>query len=384
MKKILARNSALDVFRGMAIAIMILVDAVPDFNAVPPILAHSPWQGITLADLAFPGFVFSMGVSAAFSFRHGAHRSPGEWRRKILQRIFRLFLLGLLVNAMPAFFDLLLVPGYDGAAFFDQAVAHGRIPSVLGRLALTYGLGMGLLLLLKSRGRLSVAAFALLFVSSLGFHIYAPADPFAPGHNISQAVDLVVPGAAHVCPYYDFPFDPEGLYGTLASTASMLFGCLAGQMLSGNDSARAKFPVLFGSGLCLLMMGWAWSFFDIISKPLWTAPYALLTSGGSLALLACLDASFQNFPRMAAWFRPFLAFGANPLLWYVVTNMALMLLWELPSPDPDISSYTWLWLQWSEGFGQTPATAAAHMVLWSILWWPLAEVFYRRGILVKI
>ena len=54
------RNFVLDVFRGLAVVLMIVVDAVPDLWTVYPTLVHSPWEGIHAADLAFPGFVFAI------------------------------------------------------------------------------------------------------------------------------------------------------------------------------------------------------------------------------------------------------------------------------------------------------------------------------------
>jgi predicted acyltransferase len=62
------RLPAVDIFRGLAIAIMLLVNSLPNFEQAYPLLLHAPWAGLTLADLAFPGFGFIMGAAGALWF----------------------------------------------------------------------------------------------------------------------------------------------------------------------------------------------------------------------------------------------------------------------------------------------------------------------------
>ena len=209
------RIYSLDVLRGLAIFIMILVDAPPDLQKIYPILVHAQWEGLTLADLAFPGFVFTMGMSAAVSM---ARRDPST--KKILKRAAILFALGIFFNTMPYLWALLLWDNFTGAAFFDSAIVHLRVFGILQRLALTYLIAMLLIRAIRSDAGIFCAAFVLLILSSAGFHIYASDNPFADGNNISQAVDFIFPGVNHIC---EPTHDPEGFYGTFASVASMLF-----------------------------------------------------------------------------------------------------------------------------------------------------------------
>ena len=126
-----------------------------------------------------------------------------------------------------------------------------RIFGVLQRLALTYALGMVLAKMAKTESRVFVFAALLLLLSSAGYHIYAPAAPFALPDNISRAVDVIVPGAAHVSQHYGLPFDPEGLYGTMSSAASMLFGLLAGHVLKEHSGEWEKGMLLAFGGAAL-------------------------------------------------------------------------------------------------------------------------------------
>src|SRR5688572_24968635 len=61
------RLQSLDIFRGMTIVAMILVNFQGDFPAIYPPLAHSTWEGCTLADTVFPCFLFIIGVTLYIS-----------------------------------------------------------------------------------------------------------------------------------------------------------------------------------------------------------------------------------------------------------------------------------------------------------------------------
>ena len=118
------RIYSLDVLRGLAICIMIFVDAPPVLEEIYPVFVHANWEGLTFADLAFPGFVFTMGMSAAVSM---SRRQPST--KKILRRVTILFALGFFLNVLPII--------CTGGNFFDV-----RLFGVLQRLALTYALGI--------------------------------------------------------------------------------------------------------------------------------------------------------------------------------------------------------------------------------------------------
>ena len=290
------RNFVLDVFRGLAVVLMIVVDAVPDFRAVYPTLTHAPWEGINAADLAFPGFVFAMGASAVFSWSSRIRTAWPEFLWALFVRVGGLFLVGLLLNIVFDVLPMLLQREFDGGGLLRGLSEHVRIFGVLQRLALTYALGMILAKMAKTEERVFVFAALLLLGSSAGYHIYASAAPFALQDNISRAVDLVVPGAAHISQTYGLPFDPEGLYGTMSSAASMLFGLLAGHVLKEHSGEWKKGMLLAFGGAVLIGAGWFWSNYDIVGKPLWTSPFALLNAGADMLLLAALGWIFFLLP----------------------------------------------------------------------------------------
>lgn len=378
----ITRIYSLDVLRGLAIFIMIFVDASPNGIAYP-IFIHAAWEGLTLADFAFPGFVFTMGMSAALSM---LKRRPST--KKILRRAALLFAIGILFNTIPFIFAWLIQDGFTGANFFEGAIEHLRVFGILQRLALTYALGMFIVTAILRRGgifrdiNIFKTAFALLIVYSIGFHLYAPDNPFDIEHNLSRAVDYIFPGVNHI---YTPTHDPEGLYGTIASTASFLFGFFEGRVfIKGRVLAKEKITVFTTAAMTLLVVGGLWSLIDIVAKNLWTAPFALITSGVEIILFAALIYLFNKVPRSERFFRPLCAIGTNPLFFFLLTNIMLMLLYAIPSPVEGLSLYVWIFQCTLCRLISPEFSSMIFCALWCIIWLPLAEFLYRHGITIKI
>ena len=91
------RFLALDVFRGMTVCFMIIVNT-PGFNAptFSPLL-HATWHGFTPTDLVFPSFLFAVGNAMAFVMPKWEGLPTGQVLTKILKRSFLIFLLGYLM-----------------------------------------------------------------------------------------------------------------------------------------------------------------------------------------------------------------------------------------------------------------------------------------------
>ena len=345
------RNFELDILRGLSIALMIIVDAPP--GVIYETLRHSAWEGMTLADAIFPAFVFAMGASAAFAT---SRRQPSL--QKIFRRAGLLFGVGFLLNLLIYF-------------CFEQE--YIRLFGVLQRLAFTYFFGMLILLKLKSVAKISVAAFLLLIISSAGFHIYAPENSFSEVGNISGAVDLIFPGVNHI---YTETHDPEGLYGTLAGTASMLFGIVAGKFLLQNERRKL---ILYGAGI--LICGYFWSYSDIISKKIWTAPFSLINAGGDMFFIAALGILFENLPRVKKIFHPFDSLGRNPLLFFVASNVAMIFLCAVK-----ISGVPALFLLYQktwQGIFNSELNITLFCLSWCILWLIPAEILNRQKIFIR-
>ena len=92
------RVKSLDVFRGISIAVMIFVNYG---GGGYWFFKHARWNGLTVADLVFPWFMWIMGTSMVFALQSQLRR--GLQKRvivgKILKRSSILFVLGLVLNS---------------------------------------------------------------------------------------------------------------------------------------------------------------------------------------------------------------------------------------------------------------------------------------------
>ena len=309
------RLVSLDLFRGLTIAAMIVVNNLGSGREGARFapLVHAEWHGCTLADLVFPFFVFIVGVSAVFSL---SKRQAGGSLRPVYQHIgtrtLKIFLLGLLgwficgwlfqaicppEETEQSIWSIFLSPPADSAAYF-YSLANLRIPGVLQRLALVY-LAVALLVL-HSRWRtqaLVAGALLLLYwglMTLTGFSLEAGAD-------LGAWLDRVIFGHNHL---YMQNWDPEGLLSTLPAIATGLLGALTGHWLkSARDGRRKLLGLLLGGGLSLAA-GWLWGLSFPINKNLWTSSYVLYTAGFALLILAAVYWLIDLKRVQAPWARP--------------------------------------------------------------------------------
>ena len=369
------RIYSLDVLRGVAISIMLFLDGPPD--KIYSILEHPQWAGLTIPDIALPMFAFAMGAGAAISMSRRDFPT-----KKILKRAAFMFAIGVLLEMQPFLFLWIFSDDFTATNFFERAIIHGRLFGIIQRLAITYALGIFIARALKDVRGILIAAIILLIVSSAGYHIYAPLNPFDEAHNISQAVDYIFPGVNHI---YRPTHDPEGLYGCLAGTASVLIGFFAGKILVNNTATeRGKIFLLGAAGLLLLIAGGVWSEFDIISKKLWTTPYALINASLDCLLLALFMKCFDEETPLKKFSQPFGALGINPLFFFVANNALLTTLYIIPDGNIESGAYMQLYYNTTQGLISTEFGATLFCIIWALLWLPLAEFFFKRGIIIKI
>src|SRR5437868_1270995 len=97
------RLLSLDVFRGLTVAGMLLVNNPGTWSSIYPPLEHAEWNGWTPTDLIFPFFLFIVGITTQLSLnaRRARGDDEGAVRRQILRRGLLIFLFGFLVNGFP-------------------------------------------------------------------------------------------------------------------------------------------------------------------------------------------------------------------------------------------------------------------------------------------
>lgn len=371
-----ARLMSLDLFRGLTIALMILVNDPGDGAASYWPLKHAQWNGWTPTDLVFPFFVFIVGVSMAFSFTSRLRR--GDTRsllfRHVLWRGLALFAIGVCLNGFP-----------------DRYNSHLRIYGVLQRIAICYVLTAVLELWSDWKTQLAVA-FACLagywllmrFVPVPGFGIPTHDMPILdPDRNIVAWLDRKLL-MGHL---YEKTRDPEGVLSTIPALASCLAGLLTGKWLRSLRSAKTKALAMAAVGLCALILGRTWHIWFPINKKLWTSSFVLFTAGLALLFLALFYwlADIKQFRRR--WTTPILVFGRNAIAAYVFSEVIAAATARIQIHAAGIGATTvqeWLYLKLFAPL-MAPANASLlYAIAYVCFCWLAMAVLYRKGLFLKI
>lgn len=359
------RLISLDVLRGLTVAGMILVNSAAamkygaDAN-IAPILLHVSWDGLTLADLVFPGFLTMVGIAIPFSMRDA--RFDSAQRRHILGRTVRLFLLGFILSNL-----------YWFASF---ASGDWRLFGVLQRIGLVYCACALLFLLAGPRARLIVAAAILAFYWPLALLPSLDGlatDIWVRGHNFIASVDRMLLGN-HLYVKGPEGYDPEGILGTLPAVAQGLIGVAIGEMLIRRTGPAGRQLAMIGAAM--LVVGGVWSLAFPIVKDIWSSSFVLVTSGITILALALLHHSLDRegrSPGIAA--TAMLAFGANAIAAYTLHQVTAGVV-------------TWDLLLLPFRFLQAPLgdviASLLPIFLYMLLIWGAMEGLRRKGWIIKI
>lgn len=320
------RILSLDIFRGMTIVLMIVVNSAGPGAPPFPILVHPDWFGFTLADLVYPSFLFAMGNAMAIVLDRPME--TGAYFRKIAKRTAVLFLLGYLMYWYP-------FVHYDASgALAINPIGTTRIMGVLQRIAVCYGLAAVVIRFVP--GRIVPVGLGMLLLYWALLEFGAPAGlAFDRIGNLGTVIDRAVLGSNHMLTY-DGGFEPEGLLGCLPATVNVLAGYLLGRRLI----ARAPLRPVVLAGLVLVAAALVWSLWFPLSKKLWTGSFALLTIGIDCIWLAGMAAAYDVKKwRCAVGF--FSTFGRHPLTIYLFSELLLPTL-ALAKPLLGTDPYVWV------------------------------------------
>ncbi|GGD52804.1 acyltransferase family protein [Lacimicrobium alkaliphilum] len=294
------RELSLDIFRGLTLAAMILVNTPGSWSSVYWPLLHAKWSGLTPTDLVFPFFLFIVGA-AMFHSMSRLQKGEIPWL-KIIKRTALLFLIGLMLNIYP----------------FNESAENWRIMGVLQRIALCYFLAAILILTIANKKGLWICSGLML----LGYFalMLTEASPWALESNLARQVDLYLLGASHLYKGFGVAFDPEGLLSTLPATVTVIIGYLTSAMLAECHSSSDKIKRLLGYGVLALLAGVIWHQWMPINKPLWTSSYVLVTAGFAWLLLALIVFAhdMRGWHKSLEWAQ---IYGSNPLFIYVLSSL---------------------------------------------------------------
>lgn len=328
------RFAALDVFRGMTVCFMIIVNTSGNWNTTYPLLLHASWHGFTPTDLVFPSFMFAVGNAMSFAMMKWNTMSNAAVLGKIFKRTIIIFLLGYLMYWFP------FVHWNESGGLSANPIGHTRIMGVLQRIALAYCAAALMIRYLKPNTVLTFSVSLLLIYWLILRMFSGGTDPYDMLTNAGTRLDLLVFGSDHLYHGEGVAFDPEGLLGTLPSVANVTLGYAAGKWIQEKGNSYEGLAKLLLVGVTLIFVALCWNNFFPINKKLWTGSYVFLTVGIDCVLLAALVyiIDFLQIKRCNYFFE---VFGRNPLFIYLVSEIGAILLWFIPIGDQPL--YSWLY-----------------------------------------
>ncbi|MBN1543792.1 DUF5009 domain-containing protein [candidate division KSB1 bacterium] len=366
------RLVSLDVFRGITIAAMILVNNPGDWRTVYSPLLHAKWHGWTPTDLIFPFFLFIVGVAIVFAFSKRLAHSVDKRSLypKVIRRTLILFALGL---------AMALIPRFD--------FAHLRIPGVLQRIALVYFICSVLVLHTSWRWQIGITVGILLLY--WGLMAWVPVPGYGAGKwdepisALSSYIDrLFLTGRM-----WKEHWDPEGLLSTLPAIATGLTGVLTGHWLRSPRSEQNKAIGLLIGGAVLFALGYLVNLDFPINKGLWSSSYVLVTSGLAAAFLG-ICYWIIDIRGWRKWSWPFRVYGTNAITVFVLSGMLAKLMvvsFKVTQADGSTIAFkTWLYQTLFASWASPMNASFFYALSYVLFWLAILAIFYHKRIFIKI
>lgn len=344
-----SRVKSLDTFRGITIALMIFVN---DGAGGYWFFEHAKWNGLQLADVVFPWFMWIMGVCVPMMVKSVNKRKVpmGIALINVFRRSMVLFLLGFFWNTI-------------GWINLEKL----RIPGVLQRFAITYFVvaSTGVIFSNSSERKEDKGVLAyfsdllcvwqrwvvsVVFVVAhclLTFALPVPGCPtgyLGPGGlhlydlginetekcvgGASGYIDTQFFGVNHIygnptpkAVYGTGPYDPEGMLGSFTSVFQVFLGYQAGQIIMSYSGHRPRILRFLAWAIGTGAIGWILNGVTRdeglipINKNLWSLSYVFVTSGLAFLLMAIIYILIDAHGLWAG--EPFIFAGMNSIVLYL-------------------------------------------------------------------
>ena len=317
----------------------------------------------------FPSFVFITGVSTWFSFKSYNHTVSSDLLLKIWKRTVIIFLLGVALYAFP---------------YYNHPLSTWRILGVLQRIALCYGIGATLCLILNKKQIIGLSAILLLAY----WAILTQFGDLSLTGNVVLKLDTALFGESHLYHGEGLAFDPEGLLSTLPSLVTFLIGNLVGQYLGETPDRNTVLKNLIICSIALIIGGLIWNFAFPINKKLWTSSYVLFAGGLSM-LIFSICFYIVDILGIKNWGRPFVVFGTNAILAYLVSEFLILFMNEFikiqEAPDIAINgqeaAFRYFFTLW---LGRNEFASFMFAFTYMAVCWLIVYLFYRKNIFLKV
>lgn len=374
------RLISLDVFRGITIAGMILVNNPGTWGEIYPPLKHAPWHGCTPTDLIFPFFLFIVGVAITLSLTKRKER--GDDQKKLILQILRrsatLFLLGMILQTFPLF-------NLETGGLIDFSKA--RIPGVLQRIAVVYFFASLIFLKFDLKMQAMLGAAFLLVYWALMTLIPVPGVGYAnlePTTNLAAYLDNLLLGG-HLWSGTKV-WDPEGILSTIPAISTALCGVMLGHWLRQPVDEIKKAAWIFVAGNIALIIGIVWDLTFPLNKNIWTSSYVMYTAGLALQFFG-MCYWFIDIKGWSWWTKPFVVYGLNAITVFFLSGIVgrMMNMIKVTGAEGELVSLkTYLFQTFFVPYFSLINASLAWAILYVLIWLGLMWILYVKKIFIKV
>jgi len=371
------RLVSLDVFRGMTIAGMILVNNPGSWGHIYPPLEHAEWNGWTPTDLIFPFFLFIVGVAMTFSFGKLFEKGvpKPDIYKKVVKRALILFGLGLAMHIFP-------LVRFDPLRWFD--FSHMRIMGVLQRIGVAYLFASIIVIEFQRRGQaywaFGLIIFYWIIMKTIPVPGYGAGNLSIEGNLATYIDNMFMPG--HLWKPH---WDPEGFLSTIPAISTVLMGVLTGHLLRSDKSKLDRTVYMFVFGNIGLVAGIIMNEWFPINKGLWTSSYVIFTAGFALEILA-MCFWVIDVKGYQKWAKPFVIYGMNAIAVFVLSGLMakMMYMIKFTYHGSKISVQGFIYQHLLLPLASPINASLIYALLYVLFWLWMMWILYKRKIFIKI
>ncbi|KAE8677699.1 heparan-alpha-glucosaminide N-acetyltransferase-like isoform X3 [Hibiscus syriacus] len=304
------RVASLDIFRGLTVALMILVD---DAGGEWPVIGHAPWHGCNLADFVMPFFLFIVGMAIPLALKRMPSR--GKAVKKVVFRTLKLLFWGLLLQGGFSHAPDELTYGVDMKMIrfcgILQFTVRDKDSADYGRV-FTVACNM--------RGKLDPPCNAVGYIDRevLGINHMYHKPAWRRYKACTQNSPYEGPFKNDAPSWCHAPFEPEGILSSISAILSTIIGVHFGHVLVHLKGHSERLKQWIVMGFAFLVLGFALHFTLIpLNKQLYTFSYVCVTSGAAALVFSTIYilVDIWGFKYM---FLPLKWIGMNSMLVYVM------------------------------------------------------------------
>lgn len=364
------RILSVDIFRGLTIAAMILVNNPGTWSNIYPPFRHAEWHGLTPTDLIFPFFLFIVGMSITFAYsKKKVDNIPVDVYKKIVSRTLKLIGLGL------------ILAGFSMSFPFFKDLSTLRFPGVLQRIGLVFFVASLLFLHFNWKTLLGIFMGILvaywLIMTQISFSGSVPT--LSKELNLATIVDQKILSLDHMWKVYD----PEGIMSTIPAIGTTLFGIFLGMiLLNKSKSPQDKLKDFILIGVFALVIGYVWSLIFPLNKALWTSSYVLVT-GGLASLIYALTFYIADILDHNEWGKPAIIFGSNAITVFFLSGIIARLFGMIKLPNGN-SIHGTLYSILSSLVNLPELSSLIYAIIVVLFYYLVALILYKKKIFIKV